>query len=172
MTLLSINFTPSKLLNVLALAAVISGCSSTTDTSSQVIDEACQSQGQRMAQSAETSGANAQYLTAARTLQSCVLHPLPNHLTDKQSEVVMQLMANTTLNYVKGGDIAAAKIQLNEFELQFSDQDLYLADFTSFRDTANALLQGAELSSQELAGLNISRALRAELQRQKYWLTH
>ena len=172
MTLLHNKIPYTKILTVLAVAAIMNGCSSTTDTSSQVIDDACYAQAQHMATAAETSGASAQFLTVARTLPTCVLTPLPKHLSDEQSESVMQVLAFSTLNYIKSGDIAAAKTQLADFEQQFTDQDLYLADFTSFRDTATALLQGTELTNQQLASLNISRGLRDELQRQKYWLTH
>ena len=173
-----------KCLTALALISALGACSSTSNqvvTSPapvnymapvEVIDQDCLMQASQMAQSAETSGATAQYVTAGRYMQSCLQQPLPAPLDKTQSQAVMQVMANITLNFIQGGDIAAAQQQLRHFDRKFPNQDLYLPDFTSFRDTATALLQGATISTHQLANLNISRELRNELERQQYWLSH
>ncbi|KXI28226.1 hypothetical protein [Paraglaciecola hydrolytica] len=173
-----------KRLTALALLTTLGACSSTPShvlsspapivntAPAEVIDQDCLLQASQMAHSAETSGATAQYVTAARYMQSCMQQPLPAPLDKNQSQAVMQLMANITLNFIQGGDIAAAQQQLRHFDRKFANQDLYLPDFTSFRDTASALLQGTSMSKHQLANLNISRELRNELERQQYWLSH
>lgn len=166
-------------------ALSVTACSSTSDYQRPVsivvqepqrpmsiISQDCQSQATNIANYAETSEVAVQYLTAARALQSCVNSPLPETLNTDQAQQLMHLMASVTFNYIKGGDVSAAYQQLQKFEQQFPQQDLYFADYSSFLDTANALLQGAQLSSRQLASLNISRELRDELQRQHYWLSH
>jgi hypothetical protein len=178
-----------KLIAFLALLALLGGCSS---TSSQVqeplpsnspltvsagpvkalIDQVCYSQAEKIAAAAETSGSMAQYLSAGRYMQSCLQNPMSAPLDNSQSQAVMQLMAKATVNFIQGGDIAAAQQQLRRFEQRFPDQDLYLPDYTSFRDTASALLNKHSSSANQLAQLNISRELREELERQAYWLSH
>ncbi|GLR69746.1 hypothetical protein [Agaribacter marinus] len=82
----------------------------------------------------------------------------------------MQLQALAVTNYVKSGDINGAKQAFESFRAKFPLQDLVYADFTSFVDTATALLEKDSLSSHQLAMLNINDDLRAEIQRQKTWL--
>jgi hypothetical protein len=176
----------AKLFISLALMAVLGACSS---TSSQVhtapplepqsntvafvlIDQDCYSQAEKIALSAQSSGATAQFLSAGRYMQSCLQQPMPATLDKSQSKAVMQLMAYVTLNFIQSGDIAAAQKQMRQFEQTFPHQDLYLPDFTSFRDTAKALLNSSLTTSNQLARLNISRELREELERQAYWLSH
>ena len=173
-----------KSLTTLALLTTLGACSSTPSqvmttpmpmtnaAPIEIIDQDCLMQASLLAQAAETSGATAQYVSAGRYMQSCLQQPLPAPLDKNQSQAVMQLMANITLNFIQGGDIAAAQQQLRHFDKKFVNQDLYLPDFTSFRDTATALLQGASMSTHQLANLNISRELRNELERQQYWLSH
>jgi hypothetical protein len=173
-----------KLCVLLATTAILAACGSTSNQvqvpsklesnipAPAIIDQGCYSQAQKMAVSAQTSGATAQNLGAARYMLSCLQQPMPTSLDKVQSHTVMQLMANVTLNFIQGGDIAAAKDQMRIFEQQFPNQDLYLADFTSFHDTANALLNSSFMTSNQLASLNISRALREELERQAYWLSN
>lgn len=176
----------AKLFAFLALMSVLGACSSTPSqvhiapvpllTSNTpalaLIDQDCYSQAQKIALSAQSSGATAQYLSAARYMRSCLQHPMPEPLDKSQSQAVMQLMANVSLNFIQGGDISAAQEQMRRFEQTFPHQDLYLPDFTSFRDTAKALLNSALITTNQLARLNISRELREELERQAYWLSH
>jgi hypothetical protein len=49
---------------------------------------------------------------------------------------------------------------------------LYFADYSSFFDTATALLEQQTLSRHQLAALNISADLRTEIERHQYWLSH
>lgn len=161
-----------NVLSVLLASACLSACSSTNNAQTPVVDAQCQQYALNMAEHAEQSGASAQHVSAARALQQCVALPLPLNVTDSEERAAMQLMAMTTLTYIKGGDVSSAMGQLASFKRTFPEQDLLLTDYTSFTDTATALLNGKTLSTQELAELNISRELRSELSRQHYWLNH
>lgn len=171
-----------KLFATCCLALLLTACSSTPAqvvnvpvnsyvAAPEVIDMQCVAQGTNIAQAAATSGSSAQYVSSARYLQACLHQPLPE-LDKSEGRAVMQVMANITLNFIQGGDIGAAKLQILKFDQAFPHQDLLLPDFTSFRDTATALLHSASMNTAQLANLNISRELRAELERQQYWLSH
>jgi hypothetical protein len=82
----------------------------------------------------------------------------------------MQLNALALVNFIKAGESKLAEHSLAEFRTQFPQQDLLFADYTSFVDTAVALLKYNELSAHQLQVLNINTALRNELKRQNYWL--
>lgn len=155
------------------LALLLTACASTEEVVSvDAIDADCLKQVQAMSAHAETSQSPAQLLSAANAMQHCVASQLPINMDEAETEQVMQVMATTVLTYLKAGESDAATAQLRRFETQFPGKDLYLPDYTSFRDTAMALLGGSHLSTQELASLNISRELRHEIERQQYWLSH
>lgn len=162
-----------KLVAGVAMALALSACSSTESThTGQVIDTACVDRASNMAAHAETSRSAAQMRSSANALQHCIANPLPPSLNDEDTQAVMQVMAISALTYMKAGELDAAAAQMQRFETHFPGQDLYLPDYTSFRDTVTALIGGSHLSTQELASLNISRELRREIERQQYWLTH
>jgi hypothetical protein len=81
-------------------------------------------------------------------------------------------MALSVINFVKGGDIDGAQIALKKTQTKFPNKDLYFADYSSFFDTATALLEQQRLSRHQLAALNISSDLRTEIERHQYWLSH
>jgi hypothetical protein len=156
---------------VLSLALTLGACSS-TEQETALIDSACLNDAQMMREHAESIGSHAQLLVSSKTLGYCLPSPIPQVLKDHEKQQIMQIMATITLTNIMAGDIKAAKSQLQAFEIQFPREDLYLPDYTSFIDTAKAIIEGNKLSTQELASLNISRELRQELERQSYWLTH
>lgn len=155
-----------------AMALALSACSSTEKTVTEVVDNACVDRASNMAAHAESSRSAAQMRSSANALQHCIANPLPPSLSDSDTQSVMQVMAISALTYMKAGEMDAAAAQMQRFETHFPGQDLYLPDYTSFRDTVTALIGGSHLSTQELASLNISRELRQEIERQQYWLTH
>ena len=65
-----------------------------------------------------------------------------------------------------------AHIALQKIQSTFPNKDLYFADYSSFYDTATALLQQQQLSRHQLAALNISADLRTEIERHQFWLSH
>lgn len=175
----------ARLLLSIFAAVFISACSSTTKTEPnlpisnhnqhndyyQSIDSACEQQAIEMDSFAQQSGQAAQYLASAKAMQRCVSGiTFPKGHPD--GDKALRLMALSVMNFVKGGDIDAAQIALKKTQSKFPNQDLYFADYSSFFDTATALLEQQKLSRHQLAALNISADLRAEIERNQYWLSH
>jgi hypothetical protein len=175
-----------KALSVILAAALISACSSTTKSEPslpisnnnyinqdyyQSIDADCEQQAMEMDSFAQQSGQPAQYLASANAMLRCVNGiQFPKGHPDEDK--ALRLMALSVLNLVKGGDINAAHIALRKTQSKFPNKDLFFADYSSFFDTATALLEQQKLSRHQLAALNISADLRAEIERQQHWLIH
>lgn len=176
-----------RMLTLVFAAAIVSGCSSTTSSLSslpvsnqpsytptayyQSMDDACEQQAMDMDSFAQQSGQAAQYLASAKAMLRCVSgiqfskgHP--------DADKALRLMAMSVINLIKGGDIDAAQAALRKTQSKFPDKDLYFADYSSFFDTATALLEQQKLTRHQLAALNISADLRSEIERQQYWLSH
>ena len=76
-------------------------------------------------------------------------------------------------NYVKGGDLDAARGALNNFETAFAGHDLYYADGSSFTDTMGALLgRYEERDFGQFSTLNVSTDLKAEMRRVNHWASN
>lgn len=170
------------------LTATLSACSTTpaqNQTKTQDLDRdkyftqqadiECQNHAQSIANHAELSASSAQYLAAAKAMNNCVSGALANraynHGNDHQV-VIMKMMAIATLNFIKSGDVITANREVERFKRTYPNQDLYFEDYTSFLDTATALLSTEPLHSSQLSALNISRVLRDEIERKHYWLNH
>jgi len=170
-----------KVMAVILAAAFISACSSTyeNEVSAQVsnskyfqsIDDSCEQQAIEMDGFAQQSGQPSQYLASAKAMLRCV-DEIQFSKGHPDSDKGLRLMALSVLNLVKGGDIDAAHIALKKTQLKFPNKDLYFADYSSFFDTATALLEQQKLSRHQLAALNISSDLRTEIERHHYWLSH
>ncbi len=170
---------------IILAAAFISACSSTTKSEPnlrvsnydmnndyyQSIDAACEQQAIEMDSFAQQSGQAAQYLASARAMLRCV-NGIQFTKGHPDSDKALRLMALSVINLVKGGDIDAAQIALKKTQSKFPNKDLYFADYSSFFDTATALLEQQKLSRHQLAALNISADLRTEIERHQYWLSH
>ncbi|MFC4699625.1 hypothetical protein ACFO4O_05580 [Glaciecola siphonariae] len=162
---------------VLACFAIASGCSSTTaqipakvDNAyaiGQRIDTNCITQVTEREQAVQASNSPAQFMALANQATRCIenIRFFPSH-PDKQ--LAMRFNALAVVNFVKSGDITAAKDSLAQFKRRFAQQDLVFDDYTSFIDTATALLE-PDLSSRQLAMLNINPVLRGELTRARQW---
>lgn len=174
-----------RVMFVMFVAAFISACSSTTKNEANVqvnnhhtnngyyqsMDGACEQQAIEMNSFAQQSGQAPQYLAAAKAMLRCVKGiQFPKGHPD--ADKALRLMALSVINLVKGGDIDAAHIALKKTQSKFPDKDLYFADYSSFFDTATALLKQEDLSRHQLAALNISTDLRTEIERHQYWLSH
>lgn len=162
----------------------ITACQQTVLTSStpttSVIDRAnemqnllnfdsCLSNGLEQDAQAAASDERGQYLASAKTLSSC-----DSKLRDSASLVAtekrMQAKALTVQNFIKGGDIQAARLALTEFETSFNSADLIYADGSSFKDTMRALLyRFDDRVSYKLASLNARRKVKDEVRRAWYW---
>jgi outer membrane PBP1 activator LpoA protein len=178
-----------KVMSVILAAAFISACSSTTSTEPnlrvsnsaknndisnnyfQSIDAACEQQAIKMDSFAQQSGQAAQYLASAKAMLRCV-NGIQFPKGHPDADKALRLMALSVMNFVKGGDIEGAQVALRKTQSKFPDKDLYFADYSSFFDTATALLEQQTLSRHQLAALNISADLRTEIERHQYWLSH
>lgn len=178
-----------KVLTIVFAAVFISACSSTTTTEPslrvsnravtsdvhhdyyQSIDAACEQQAIEMDGFAQQSGQAAQYLASAKAMLRCV-NGIQFPKGHPDSDKGLRLMALSVMNFVKGGDIDGAQIALKKTQSKFPNKDLYFADYSSFFDTATALLEQQTLSRHQLAALNISSDLRTEIERHQYWLSH
>lgn len=121
------------------------------------------------AESARKRANAAGYLGSARLLEKCEsdLGPEASQLA---SEERMQAYALGIINYIRGGDIASARKNLDVFKKAFPGQDLSLPDGASFIDTASVLTAGVGAEkADELALMNVSRGLRGEFNRARFW---
>ncbi len=111
----------------------------------------------------------AQQIALANAAARCIENKsfFPKH---PDNQMAMQLNALAVVNFIKAGETQLAEQSLAQFRKQFPQQDLLFADYTSFVDSAVALLQHTELSVHQLSVLNINESLRRELKRNDYWL--
>lgn len=162
---------------MLATFLVASGCSATASKSAatvehaialgQRVDSQCVTQVFERESAVRTSTSAAQFISLANQASRC-LKGITFYPAHPDNELGMRLNALAVVNYVKSGDIGSAKTSLNEFTRRFRQQDLVFADYTSFLDTATALLE-PNLSPRQLAMLNINPTLRTELHRTREW---
>ena len=76
-------------------------------------------------------------------------------------------------NFIKGGDIQAARLALADFEASFDGADLIYADGSSFTDTMHLLLHRFDdRVGYKLASLNARRKAKDEVRRAWYWQTN
>jgi len=133
------------------------------------LDADCHAQVLRRENSVGASSDIAQQIALANAAVRCIANKsfYPKH---PDNQIAMQLNALAVVNFIKAGETQMAENSLVQFRTQFPQQDLLFADYTSFVDTAIALLQHDELSAHQLQILNINAELRNELKRQEYWL--
>lgn len=137
----------------------------------------CKKEGLALDESARKQKSPAQYAASARTLDLCLVE-VDEYRDAVPMELRMQVHALTVLNYVKGGDIAKARLQLRAFELSYPNRDLYFSDYTSFIDSLNAVLgrpHSNGTSSQRVfqqRTSNINPMVSTEISRYRYWKMH
>lgn len=171
----SFKFFGTMRLSIIVTAVFLSACSS-TQTNQIVTSEAIY---HRLSQSCidsillQQSQQVEQYnvstlMSLARRAETCLGdQKFPVDHPDVQT--AMQFNALAFANYMKAGDIEAANRSFERFTLSFPQQDLIYSDFTSFIDTATALLNYQGLSVHQLQILDINPTLRSELLRRKRW---
>ena len=82
----------------------------------------------------------------------------------------MRVLALAVQNYLKGGDVEAARFAFSDFSTVFGNADLIYADGSSFSDTMYALLyQHADQKQLALASLNARKSVKKEIRRSWYW---
>ena len=170
----------SKVILFVMLALSLAGCISTDVQQEQMQVNyntndgyaICKADAQAMDRSAQQAASKAQYLSSARALRNCIVDALGQRVGDSSQQDIMQMIALSTLNYIKGGNVFSAQEMVVLFKKEFPGKDLYFTDYTSFLDTITALIGSDEISTFELSSLNISRELRGEVERKNYWLTN
>lgn len=180
----------NDLTRLLVVTFTLSACSTTTPTSESQntsldnkiptqtnsdINTVCQRHAKKIAVHAESVASTAQYLAAANAMHSCVNNALQQRVhnsSQAHQDTIMKMMANSTLSYLKAGDVITARREVERFKRIYPNQDLYFDDYTSFIDTATALLSLEPLAPAQVSVLNISRALRNEIERKHYWLNN
>ena len=117
---------------------------------------------------ARKSASAARYITSARALEACEAN-LDN--TDTvPTEDRMRSYAVSVQNYLRGGDSAAARRNLDRFKTAFGGKDLFYADGSSFTETMELLLGLAEKSAAGAYSIaNVSSAVKGEVRRMRYW---
>ncbi|MDX1400624.1 MAG: hypothetical protein R3245_01770 [Kiloniellales bacterium] len=165
--------------------ALLAGCSmnrATQDTSGIGFREAryadvsamrdfrsCQDEAIELDRQARSSGDSARYLASARLLERCEAELGPD-VAGISKEERMRGYGLTILNYLKGGDAASARRNLERYRQAFPDNDLYYADGSSFRETMETVLgQRDDKEYGQFALLNVSAELKDEMRRMTYW---
>lgn len=170
-------FATMKKACLLACVVSVAACSSNgeqhaapvviSSSSFERIDERCVSQVLDTQQALQSANAG-QYHSLANTAEHCIAGiDFPPRHPDIQT--AMQFNALSVVNYVKAGDMAAAEKGLASFTTRFPQRDLLFDDFTSFIDTATALLSQHKLDDYQLSMLNINPSLRDEIKRTRRW---
>jgi hypothetical protein len=174
-----------SLMTSVAAVALISACSPLTTAqapgpSTNVIERAkdmqavlafneCSQDGKMKDVAAASAQDQALYLSSADTLAGC------DRTLDEATQLIaqrdrMQVSALAVQNYLKGGDVAKARLALDEFQARFGPDDLIYADGSSFTDTMHALLFQHEQPEQlALSTLNAKAGVKDEIRRAWYW---
>ena len=129
---------------------------------------ACRDDALRLDEEARRSSNPGQYLASARLLESCEanLGPDAARIADEER---MRAYALAIQNQVKGGDLSAARADLERFKSAFPGQDLYLADGASFIYSYGTLLQYAQVDPYAMTAANVGKPLRDEIRRVRHW---
>lgn len=123
----------------------------------------------KVAEQAKTSGQAGGYRASAKLLERCESSLGPEAETLAREER-MRNYGLSIVNYVKAGDIQNAQANLETFKKSFDGHDLYLPNGASFVDTMTLLtVKRDDASPQEMAMMNVSSTLRAEIQRVRFW---
>jgi hypothetical protein len=133
--------------------------------------ESCVEEGISRDSLARDNGDPAQFLSSAKILEGCEYHAIDGtHLIDEEQR--MKAYALSIQNYFIGGDVAKAKMNLEQFKTAFHGKDLIYADGTSFVDTYDAMFSythSDKKSLLNLASLNAKPSVKDEVRRVWYW---
>lgn len=114
----------------------------------------------------------ARYMASAHLLERCE-SDLGPEAAGLASDERMRSYALAIQNYLKGGDVLAARQLLQIFRENFPGEDLYYPDGSSFSETMTLLVgMGAPGTTGALAMSNVGTDIKAELRRADYWRQH
>ena len=118
---------------------------------------------------ARRSGIAARYLASAKLLEKCEADVGTNAAKVARDER-FRAQALAVQNYMKGGDVSAARRSLDDMRTTHPDQDLYYPDGASFTETMEILLGLKDRTAVGAFSVaNVSREVKAELRRARYW---
>lgn len=129
----------------------------------------CRDEGLKLDEQARRSGSPARYLASARILEKCESGVGPETAKLAEEER-MRAYALGIQNYLKGGDIVAARTNFEKFKSAFAGHDLYYPDGSSFVETMDIMLGLKDRNSVgEFSLVNVNNAVKSELRRVRYW---
>ena len=129
----------------------------------------CRDQAFELDSQARASGDPARYLSSAELLERCDLE-LGSDAAMVPEDERMRAYGLSIQNYIKGGDVGAARRRLERFKQIFPSKDLYYADGSSFRSTMEVLLgQREPRDFGQYSMLNVGTTLKDEMRRIQYW---
>ena len=129
----------------------------------------CRDEGIELDRQAKASQSVQRYLASAKLLEKCESSVGPD-ASGVDGEARMRAYALTVQNYLKGGDIAKARENLDRFHQSFPNADLYYSDGSSFSETMEILLgTSKENGSTQFSLANVNSGLKAELRRVRHW---
>lgn len=118
---------------------------------------------------ARNTGSVAKYLASARLLEKCETM-IGSDAANVGEDERIRAYALSIQNYIKGGDVSKAAHSLQAFQSEFPNKDLYYEDGSSFVETMLVLTHQKENGNFSIAStLNVSRDLKREKNRQRYW---
>lgn len=170
-----------------AMAAALAACTMTTQVPLSSIgsvaeryEEAatrreyrqCRDEALELDRQAHESASLGRYLSSARLIERCEAG-LAQDAGRIPGEERMRLYALSIQNHFKGGDILAARRNLEHFRSAFPNHDLYFTDGSSFIETMELLLGLTDRTAvADLALLNVNGEIKAELRQTNYWQQH
>jgi len=130
---------------------------------------ACRDEALDLDAQARTRASAGAYLTSAQVLERCEAD-LGEAAGSVGHDERMRLQALAVVNYIRGGNIDAARRGFDAFRAKFPDNDLYFADGASFTATVEVLLGRAEpISFGTFAALNVNDDVQSEMRRLHHW---
>ena len=121
----------------------------------------------------KAAGADAsRFLASANKFESCELM-LGDAGSIIDPEMRLKAIAMGVQNFIKGGDLAKARIMLEQFEQVADGTDLLYSDSTSFFASMHVLLNAPHnKNTLQLASQNARSEIKDEIRRAWYWQTN
>ena len=134
--------------------------------------QSCHDDATELDRQARKGGDPAKYLASANLLVHCEAE-LGSDAASAAKDARFRAYALAVLNFMKAGDISATRESLQKLRIGFPEQDLYLPNGASFIDSMEVLTGAISRESiHEFPMRNISKELKQELRRIRYWKSH
>lgn len=128
----------------------------------------CRTEGLLMLSHASEQANNGQYQRAGLIFADCLDEP--GVAAEVAAEDRLRVLALATLSQLKAGDLESARELHARMESEFSSQDLYFADGTSFTESLDMLLgDSSDSDAAVFSTANVGAALKGEMRRVRYW---